>query len=58
MPHRKHALSILNHVLMLVREVIAVYCEEYTTHVYIMYDQNKDLLKMSWHMGHLFINLL
>jgi len=58
MSHRKQALSILNHLLMLVREVIALYCEEYTKHLHIMCDRNKDLLKMSRHVGHLVIDLL
>jgi hypothetical protein len=35
---------------MLVREVIAVYCEEYTKHINIMGDQNKELLKISRHV--------
>jgi len=58
MPHKKHALSILNHLLRLVTEVNALYCEEYTKHIHIMCDQNKDLLKMSRHVGDLVISLL
>jgi hypothetical protein len=58
MAHRKHALSILNHLLILVRELIVAYCEEYTKHVNTMCDENKDLLIMSRHVGHLVITPL